>query len=190
MKNNCKIIPLLFLLLPLSIFAQLPQTKIYSGIIRTFEPSMNLVPAKGKYTKLTDSLEKNLTKNPKDTTSLFYLALIYYSYNQLLAEPQQHAKGSLEKLTKAKDMIESAIKLEKTDLNTKILRAQIYYELCYRFSADELWMFSKTELARRKKLFDSYKASTNTYYDELAYEDKKNAYDYSRKKITYNYPKI
>lgn len=183
MKNPLKQIVLFLLFLPISLFAQLPQTRVVNATLRTLEPGLNLVPAKGKYAKIIDSLDKNLKVNPKDTTSLFYRALFYYTYNQMLAEPAQNAKGTIENLTKAKNMAESMLELGKADLQTKILRAQIYKELTYRLSGDENWKFTAAEIANRKKLYETYKAKANQYYDELAQQDKKNAYDYNRKKV-------
>lgn len=167
--------------------AQLPATKTYSGQVRTVEDGMITVPPPTKYKKLTDSLDENLKKQPNDTTSLFYRSLIYYSYNQLLAEPYQRTEGTLEKLTIAKGMIEKSITLGMKDLRARQLRAQIYAELCYRFTGDENWMFNKAQIATRKQLFNTYKDATNRYFDELAQDDKVNAYDYSKKKVTFKY---
>ncbi|AZI26678.1 hypothetical protein EA772_15495 [Pedobacter sp. G11] len=166
-------------------YAQLPQTKFdLNGDLRTVESGMLIVPPKNKYDKLTDSLEKNLKQNPSDTTSLFYRALLYYSYNQMLAEPAQRTKGTLENLTVGKDMIEKAIQLNMTDFRALLLRAQIYHELCYRFSGDERWMFSPGEVAKRKKLFENYKGKTNKYYTDLIKLDGSKEYLYNKKKIT------
>jgi hypothetical protein len=170
------------------IFAQLPALRIVDGALRTVESGMLLVPPKDKYKKIIDSLDKNIKKSPNDTTSLFYRALLYYSYNQKIAEPAQSTKGTLEKLTIAKDMIEKAIAEKMNDKNAKILRAQIYAELCYRFSGDEKWMFDASEIVRRRKLFENYKAITNRYYTNLIlfYPDSEPIY--AKKKIEYIYP--
>lgn len=85
MKNLMNEFLYLMLILPISLFAQLPKTKLINGTLRTVEPGMNLLPTKTKYIKVADSLDKNLKSNPKDTTSLFYRSLIYYTYNQMLA---------------------------------------------------------------------------------------------------------
>jgi Tfp pilus assembly protein PilF len=176
--------------IPLLSKAQLPQTKIVNATLLTVESGMLTVPAKGKYDKLRDSLDKNLKKTPTDTTSLFYRALIYYSYNQLLAEPYQRTKGTLENLTIAKDMIEKAITLKMTDFRAKVLRAQIYSELCYRFTGDESWNTNSAQATARAKLFEAYKNKGNLFYDELAEIDKRNAYDYQKKRITYTYRRL
>ncbi|WP_412467473.1 hypothetical protein [Pedobacter sp. KLB.chiD] len=182
------IIPTVLFLLPFFASAQLPATRVINFTLRTVEDGLILAPPKGKYNPVTDSLDKVLKKSPKDTTALLYRSLLYYSYNQMLAAPAQRTKGTLENLTIAKDMIELAIKEKILDSRAKLLRAQIYSELCFRFSGDESWMFSATQIASRKKLFNTYKLAANKYYDELAMADKNHAYEYSKKKVGYNYP--
>jgi len=173
----------------LNSLAQLPKTKIDNkGDLRIIESGMLVVPPPKKYDKLIDSLEKNLKLNPDDTTSLFYRALIYYSYNQMLAQPAQQAKGTLERLTLAKNMIEKAIDLKMKDFKAKLLKAQIYNELCYRFSGDESWMFNTVEVAKRRKQFESYKEKTNHSYEEIIKADKNKEYLYKNKMIMYSYP--
>lgn len=170
-------------------FSQLPQTKIDpNGDLTTIESGMLMIPPNNKYDKVIDSLDKNLKQNPSDTTSLFYRALLYYSYNQMLAEPAQRTKGTLESLTTAKDMIEKAIQIKMTDFRAHLLRAQIYRELCYRFSGDESWMFKAGEIAMRKKLFENYREKTNKYYTKLIKLDSSKEYIYNKKKITSDYP--
>lgn len=171
----------------LSSWGQLPQTRTVNGLLVTVEDNLLNVPPKGKYAKVVDSLDKNLISNPDDTTSLFYRALIYYTHNQMLAEPYQHTKGTLENLTKAKTQIEKAIKTGMQDFRARQLRAQIYSELCYRFTNDESWMFSKVQMTSRKALFDNYKVLANRYIDELAMQDKNNAYQYTKRKISFTY---
>jgi len=180
---------IIFLTITLNSLAQLPKTKIdHKGDLRTVESGMLVVPPQNKYNKLIDSLDKNLKLNPADTTSLFYRALMYYSYNQMLAQPAQRTKGTLENLTLAKNMIEKAIKLNMTDFKAKLLRAQIYVELCYRFSGDESWMFNATEIATRRKLFETYKNKSNSCYDDLIKLDNNKEYLYKKKKTTSYYP--
>ena len=149
---------------------------------------MLVVPPLKKYDKLIDSLDKNLKLNPADTTSLFYRALIYYSYNQMLAQPAQRTKGTLENLTLAKNMIEKAIDLKMKDFRAILLKAQIYNELCYRFSGDERWMFSSNEIANRRKLFEIYQAKNNSSYDLIRKSDMSHAHLYDKKEINYQYP--
>jgi len=91
------LIPVLYVLfiLPLSLSAQLPQTKLVKGSLRPVEPGMTIIPPKTKYSQVADSLDKNLKLNPNDTTSLFYRSLIYYTYNQMMAKPEQNSKAHL-----------------------------------------------------------------------------------------------
>jgi len=168
-------------------YGQLPQTKTINGLIVTVEDNLLNSPPKGKYAKTADSLDKKLIKNPNDTTSLFYRALIYYVHNQMLAEPYQHTKGTLENLTKAKTQIEHALKAGMTDFRAKQLRAQIYNELCFRFTDDQSWMFTKAQMVSRKNLFENYKIMANRYLDELALQDKSSAYQYTKRKVSYIY---
>jgi hypothetical protein len=182
-----KIILFLSLFTFLQSWGQLPQTKTINGLLVTVEDNLLNVPPKGKYTKTADSLDKNLAKNPNDTTGLFYRALLYYVHNQMVAEPYQHTKGTLENLNRAKTLIEKAIKAGMKDFQAKQLRAQIYNELCFRFTNDESWMFSKVQMVSRKGLFENYKTLANRYLDELAEQDKANAYQYSKRKISFIY---
>lgn len=180
---------IIFITITLNSLAQLPKTKIDNkGDLRTVESGMLVVPPHNKYNKLIDSLEKNLKLNPADTTSLFYRALIYYSYNQMLAQPAQRTKGTLENLTLAKNMIEKAIDLKMKDFRAKLLRAQIYNELCYRFSGDERWMFDAAEIATRRKLFEIYKNKTNSLYNSISQIDRENEHLYNKKMVTNQYP--
>jgi hypothetical protein len=70
----------------------------------------------------------------------------------------------------------------------KVLRAQMYKELTYRFTGDEAWKYNSKQIADRKSLFNSYKELANKYYDELAQLDKSNAYDYGKLKVSSSYP--
>jgi hypothetical protein len=166
-------------------YAQL-KVKVVAGII-----DINDGPQyrnANKYASLSDSLDRNLKANPKDTTSLFFRALLYLKSNDALAKPYQRTKGTLENLTIAKNMTENAVSLKMQSFNLKVLRAQIYYQLVYRFTGDESWMFNSKQKAERKALFNNYKEFANKYYDELAQLDNSNAYDYQRLKIKDNYP--
>lgn len=169
-------------------YAQLPETKSISGRLSTVETGMKGVPPKGKYDKVADSLERKLKTKPNDTTSLFMRSLIYYAYNQMLSEPDPRTKGTLDNLTKAKEMIEKALKAGMKDFRAKQLRAQIYSELCFRFSGDESWMFKPAEIIARRAQFNNFKEKANLYFDELGTLDSRNASDYNRRKITYSYP--
>jgi hypothetical protein len=188
MKTRIVITTVIFIFcLAMNSHGQLPMTKTVSGQLSTVESGMLQVPPKDKYTKVADSLDKNLQKNKNDTLSLFNRSLIYYAYNQMLAQPYQRTKGTLENLTNAKDLIERAIEDGMKDFRAKQLRAQIYGELCYRFTGDESWMFSKAQMASRKQIFNGYKEKANRYLDELSELDKPNAYAYSKRKVSYVY---
>ncbi|RZJ87907.1 MAG: hypothetical protein EOO20_14940, partial [Chryseobacterium sp.] len=182
MKIKTYILPLFIILITISAdsYSQLPQTKIdANGDLRTIESGMLVVPPQHKYDKIIDSLNKNLKLNAEDTTSLFYRALLYYSYNQMLAQPAQRTKGTLENLTLAKNMIEKAIDLKMQDFRTKLLRAQIYNQLCYRFSGDESWMFNSVDVAIRRKLFEKYKLENNNNYEAIRKIDAKDEHLYN-----------
>lgn len=170
---------------PVTTHAQL-RIKIIGGLIYINDGSVT--HNEKKYAGLTDSLDKNLKINPKDTTSLFYRALLYLTFNNLMVKPYQRADGTLENLTIAKNMVEKADSLNIKTFNLKILRAEIYRELTYRFSGDQSWMFNNKQKADRRVLFNNYKALANKYYDELAQLDSHNAYDYQKLKINYAYP--
>ncbi|AMP99832.1 hypothetical protein AY601_2958 [Pedobacter cryoconitis] len=141
-----------------------------------------------KYTPLVDSLNKSLKLNPKDTTSLFIRSTLYLFSNDVQSKPNQREKGTLENLILAKDMVENAVSYGMQDIRLKILRAQIYRELVYRFTGDESWMFDSKQTAVRRKQFNRYKELVNKYYQELALSDSSRAYDYNKLKVTYVYP--
>lgn len=163
------------------------KVKVESGLIYINDGAFGK-PNKQKYAALTDSLDKNLKTHVNDTTSLFFRALLYLTFNDLKAKPFQGEKGALENLTIAKKMAEKAVTLEMKNIDLKILRAQIYKELTYRFTGDESWKYNSKQIADRKALFSSYKYSANKCYDELAVIDKENAYSYQKLKVTDNYP--
>lgn len=180
---------LVFTLDSMSTRAQLRVT-VKAGLIYIDDNPFGAVkpPDEKKYLKLADSLNMNLKVHPNDTTSLFQRAMLYLSFNEAMAKPYQRTPGTLENLTIAKNMAEKAFNLKMQDFRLKVLRAQIYKELTYRFTGDESWMFNSKQKAERKLLFDNYKALANKYYDELAQLDPHSAYDYQRFKIKDNYP--
>lgn len=141
-----------------------------------------------KYKSLVDSLNKSLKLKPTDTTSLFTLATIHLLSNDFLSKPYQREKDALENLILAKDMVENALNYGMQGLYLKILRAQIYRELVYRFTGDESWMFDSKQTTVRRKQFNSYKELVNKYYQELALYDPSRAYDYNKLKVTDVYP--
>lgn len=165
--------------------AQLP-VKIVFGQIFKDDGTFGAFSVK-KYAALTDSLDKNLTLNPKDTTSLFYRAVIHLFSNDVLAKPYQRQKGALENLVLAGNMAESAVSLNMKDFRLKVLRAQIYKNIAYRYTGDESWMFNSKQIAARSKEFNSYKEKANKYYDELAEIDADHAYDYRQLKVASEY---
>jgi hypothetical protein len=180
------IITLIILLLnSLTADAQL-KVKLLNGQI--FIDDGSVVFNGDKYKPLADSLDRNIKANPNDTTSLFFRALIYLRSNDIIAKPNQKTKGALENLTIGKNMAEKASSLKMQNFNLKVLRAQLYKELAYRFTGDEPWMFNSNQIAERKSLFNNYKELANKYYDELVQLDSNNSYDYKKLKVKNNYP--
>jgi len=167
------------------VYAQV-HTKIISGQLLIDDGSPLLKQA--SYKPLTDSLDRALKTRPNDTTSLFYRALLYDQFNNLLAKPFATDNGALLNLTKAKDLCEQAISLKMNDFKLKVLRAQIYRDLTCRYSGDESWKFNTNQIAERRNKFNTYKELAKQYYDELAALDKNNAYDYQKLKVTNQYP--
>lgn len=169
-----------------NVHAQLP-IKIVNGKVTRDDGTFGKFQIQ-KYTPLIDSLNKNLKLNPKDTTSLFIRSTLYLFSNDVQSKPNQREKGALENLILAKDMVENAVTYGMQDLRLKILRAQIYRELVYRFTGDESWMFDSKQTTVRRKQFNSYKELANKYYQELALSDSNRAYDYNRLKVNDIYP--
>jgi len=179
------ILPAILLFYSVPVAAQLPVI-VESGMIYINDGSFK--PDPKKYRVLADSLDKKLKINNKDTISLFFRSLLYLSFNDLKAKPFQGEKGALKNLIIAKELAEKAISLKMQNFNLKVLRAQIYKELAYRFTADEAWKYSNKQIAERKSQFNTYKELANKYYSELADLDKPNTTDYEKLKVKYNYP--
>jgi hypothetical protein len=182
MKNKTFYLVLLLMLVgTLPSFAQL-NVVIENGTIyikqSTYGP-----PDPRKYSPLADSLEKELKVNPKDTTSLFERALILEQLNNQLAKATSYTRNPISNLTIAKDLTEHAVALKMTDFRLKVLRAQIYKDLAYRFSVSESWKFTSKQISERKVKYNTYKELANKYYDELVKLDKDNSYDYQRLKV-------
>ncbi|WEA00737.1 hypothetical protein [Mucilaginibacter sp. SJ] len=176
---------LFFFLGGIQAFGQ-PAVKINNGIIVLDD---NFVVYREKnYLKTIDSLDKVLKNNPKDTSALFYRALFYTRSNDILAKPYQVDPKALAELTIAKTFVERALTLSMQDFKLKVLRAEIFAGLCYRYSGDESWKFKPLEITARKKSFIEYKTKANQYYEELAKVDPHNAYDYERRLVKYDYP--
>ncbi|WPU99073.1 hypothetical protein SNE26_23965 [Mucilaginibacter sp. cycad4] len=164
---------------------QIP-TRIISGKVMINDGS--LIPKQEKYALITDSLKKQLEANPNDTTSLFYRALLLDCFNEQLAKPAPTEKGALENLQRAANLIDKAISLKMQDFKLKVLRAQVYKDLAYRFGGDESYKFTVKQINERRVLFNTYKEKANKLYNELAEIDKDNAYDYQKLKVNYDYP--
>lgn len=160
--------------------AQIP-VRIAAGLIYINDGSFR--PDPKKYAITTDSLDKKLKIDNKDTASMFYRSLLYLSFNDLKAKPSPGDKIALENLVLAKNLADKAADLKMESLNLKVLRAQIYKELTYRFTDNETWKYNSKQIADRKNQFNIYKELANKYYDELAKLDKPNAYDYEKLKV-------
>lgn len=160
--------------------AQVP-VKIAGGMIYINDGSFR--PDPKKYVITADSLDKKIKIDDKDTTSMFYRALLYLSFNDLKAKPSPGDKVALENLQLAKNLADKAVDLKMASFNLKVLRAQIYKELTYRFTDNETWKYSSKQISDRKNQFNTYKELANKYYDELAKLDKPNAYDYEKLKV-------
>ena len=143
---------------------------------------------KAKYARILDSITRNAATNHVDTNRLFKTALLYDLLNNQLSKPSPGEQSALRNLIKAKDSLEQAITLNMRQLNVRILRAQIYRDLCYRYSGDQSWMFNSQIIAHRRKEFDLYKSLSNQSYQDLQSMDKNNASDYEKLKVNYNYP--
>jgi len=167
----------------MSSFAQLP-TKVVAGQIII---GNTIKPDETKYTAFREALKKKLELNPRDTTSLFFTALLLEQFNNQLAKPTPGDKTAFENLLSAKEITEQLFNLKMQDFRAKILRAQIYKDLTYRYVGDESWKFNNQQIANRRSSFNDYKKLANEYYDELINLDRPNAYDYEKLKVTGNY---
>lgn len=167
-------------------FAQLP-VQVRSGLIDINDGTIGK-PNANKYSALTDSLDKNLKTHPNDTSSLFFRAVLYLSFNKVMVNPDLGNKIAFNNLIIAKNMAEKAITLKMQNFYLKVLRAEIYRELSFRLGGDESWKFNSKQIADRRKQFNQYKELANKYYDELAVLDNGNAYDYQKLKVTNKYP--
>ena len=184
MKNKTLYLVLLLMLVgTLPSFAQF-NVVIENGSIYIKDRSFGPPDAK-KYSPIADSLEKILKIQPKDTTSLFERSLILEQLNNQLAKATSYTKDPIINLTIAKDLAEQAAALKMKDFRLKVLRAQVYKDLAYRYSVSETWKFTGKQIAERKIRYNTYKDLSNKIYDELAVLDTVNAYDYQRSKLKY-----
>jgi hypothetical protein len=164
-----------------------PPVIIDAGRIKINDGSF-LRPDIKKYAAYADSLDLKLKVNPTDTTSLFYRALLYATFNSIVFQPAPGQKTVMEELAKSKSMVEKAVGLKMEDFRLKVLRTQIYSELCYQYGDDQSWKFNIKQIAVRRDQFNNFKQLANQYYDELAKLDPNNAYDYQRLKVKESYP--
>jgi tetratricopeptide (TPR) repeat protein len=135
-----------------------------------------------------DSLDRILKDNPKDTSALFYRAIFYTRSNDVVSKPYQTDPKALAELIIAKTYVEKAFGLGMQDFRLKVLRAEVYSSLSYRYMGDESWKFKPAEIAARRKQFNEAKEKANQYYQELAKLDPDNAYDYQRRTVKGDYP--
>ncbi|MEZ2338379.1 hypothetical protein AB6735_22215 [Mucilaginibacter sp. RCC_168] len=164
-----------------------PSVTVVVGKLRLNDGSL-FRPDQKKYAAYEDSLNLNLKVNPSDTTSLFYRAFLYSTFNSIFVQPAPGQPAVMVDLIKAKNMVEKAVGLKMQDYRLKVLRAQIYGELCYQYGDDQSWKYNAKQIAERRDQFNSYKTLVNKYYDELAILDSSNAYDYQKLKVKEDYP--
>jgi hypothetical protein len=161
--------------------------KIENGMIHINDGPIGRFNEKA-FTRLIDSLEKNLKSNPNDTTSLFDRALLYSLGNNLLAKPYPREKMAVENLIIGKNEIERAVSCGMSSLGAKVLRAQLYKDIIYRYSGDASWMFNKQQIEKRRTDYNAYKDLANKDYDEVIMMSKSNAWDFEKLKIKTDYP--
>jgi hypothetical protein len=166
-------------------FGQL-RTTIDNGFVRIVDNNLFFIPL--QYRHCADSLDKLIKARQADTLILFERALIYNLSNNQLSKPAPGDKDAFVNLLKAENLVNQANDLKMQNIKLKVLRAQIYRDLTYRFAGDEAWKFSREEIQRRKSQFNNYKMLANKYYKELAEIDEANATDYSKLCVTTSYP--
>jgi hypothetical protein len=163
-----------------------PPVKVRNGLIYMDDGSLS--PNQKKYPALTDSLDKNLKSNPNDTISLFYRSVLLLRYNSMMAKPSPADTSAFNNLMKAAKLVKIADSLQVKSLLFKVLRAEIYREICYRFQGDQSWKYNASQVALRRRKFNDYKELANQYYNELILLDKNNAYTFEKLKVSGNYP--
>jgi hypothetical protein len=175
---------LFYLLMLFGTFPSMAQLNVVieNGSIYIKEKSLGRLDEQ-KYNAISDSLEKMLKLNPKDTTRLFKRALVLEQLNNQLAKATSSSKDPISNLITAKELAEHAISFNMTDFKLKVLRAQIYKDLAYRYSVSDSWKLNDKQIAERKVKFNNYKNLANKCYDELAALDNGNAYDYQKLKL-------
>lgn len=169
----------IYLSLIINISQAQPRIKVVDGMISLDDFS----PSEKKYAHLTDSLDRNLTVHPNDTTSLFYRSMLFLQFNNFVVNPDISTNHATNKLLLAKRMADRADSLKMQRFELKILRAQICRELTNRYAPVGTWRFNDKQMTDRKRKFDYYHGLANTYYDQLAILDKRNAYYYQKLKV-------
>jgi hypothetical protein len=159
--------------------------RVVSGMIALDDGT--LTPKENKYKLFTDSLDRNLQTHPKDTTSLFFRALLYLRFNSIIANPDLSSTKATNNLRTAKAMTDRADSLKMKSFYLKVLRAEICRELNGRYAPVDLWRYTDQQAAERKKNHLYYMNLANKYYDELAVLDSANAYDYQKLKVKSGY---
>lgn len=86
-----------------------PHIKVVSGQITLDD----FTPTEAKYKPATDSLDRKIKLNPNDTTALFYRAVLYLSFNSIIARPDQTTNEPADKLLSAKKMADRADSLNE-----------------------------------------------------------------------------
>lgn len=168
-----------YLSLIINISQAQPRIKVVDGMISLDDFS----PSEKKYAHLTDSLDRNLTVHPNDTTSLFYRAVLLLQFDNFVVNPDISTNQATNKLLLAKRLADRADSLKMQRFELKILRAQICRELTNRYAPVGTWRFNDKQMADRKRKFDYYRDLANTYYDQLAILDKRNAYYFQKLKV-------
>jgi hypothetical protein len=184
MKYFPYVLSVLSLGFALQVRAQHP-VRIVSGMIAWDDGT--LTPKENKYKLFTDSLDRNLQTHPKDTTSLFFRALLYLRFNSIMANPDLSSTKATNNLRTAKAMTDRADSLKMKSFYLKVLRAEICRELNGRYAPVDLWRYTDQQAAERKKNHLYYMNLANKYYDELAVLDSANAYDYQKLKVKNGY---
>lgn len=184
-KNTILVLSLLLYTMVFRASGQI-STRVVGGQIQIADGS--ITPGEKNHSALAVQLDRKIKSDPRDTIALFDRALLYLQYNSLLAKPYPDDKAALANLSNAKEIAEKAISLHMQNFKLKVLRAQIYKELCYRFAGDESWKYSAGQIAQRRLQFNNYKDLANKYYNELKQLDSSNAYAYEKLKIRSKYP--
>ncbi|WEA01755.1 hypothetical protein [Mucilaginibacter sp. SJ] len=165
--------------------AQVRSNILYGQLLlnnETFRPSLE------KYRRDIDRLDKALSADHNDTIALFERALLLDKFNNIQAFPKQDEPKALQGLRTAERYANRADSLGMKDIKLKVLRAQIYKDLAYRFLGDERWKYNGKAGVGRKNSFELYKKKANELYEKLAELDVANAYDYKKLKETGEYP--